>query len=208
MDSPATKTPLRFALMASGRGSNALNLLRYAKAHPDLGVEMPLLVVNREDSPLCQASHHEGAEVLCIPHRELGRKSHEAKVLAALEEHGIQHLLLAGYMRILSPDFVRRFDGAILNIHPSLLPAFPGTDGIGDQWRHGAKVVGATVHFVDAGVDTGRVILQGSIERQPGEGRNALAARVLKEVEHVIYPRALRHFVDVLLPLNLIPQKE
>jgi phosphoribosylglycinamide formyltransferase-1 len=126
------------------------------------------------------------------------REEHERQILALCAEHAVDHVLLAGYMRILSPLFLKSFAGTVLNIHPSLLPDFPGLDGAQRQWHAGAKVAGATVHFVNEGVDTGTPLLMGSLEVRGDEGPDGLADRILHEVEHVIYPRAVRLFVDRL----------
>jgi phosphoribosylglycinamide formyltransferase-1 len=188
---------LRFAICASGRGSNAMALMD-AFESGFIPARVSLVVCNVPDAPVIEHAKQRGYEVAVIASKGLPREAHEDLVLAELGRHRIDHLLLAGYMRILSPHFLKRFGGRIINIHPSLLPDFPGLHAAERQWEAGAKVAGATVHFVDAGVDSGPVLLQGSLLVRGDEGAEGLARRILEEVEHVIYPRAVRLFVDRL----------
>lgn len=126
-----------------------------------------------------------------VPYKDRSRAEHEAALLSCLRRYQVEHLLLAGYLRILSPEFLRQFPGIILNIHPSLLPDFPGQHAVRQQWLAGVRIAGATVHYVDAGVDSGPILLSGSIEVRGDEGEAGLAQRILTEVEHVIYRRAV-----------------
>jgi phosphoribosylaminoimidazolecarboxamide formyltransferase/IMP cyclohydrolase len=167
-----------FAILGSGRGTNADRLMEAFAA----------TVLDKA------AQHGFPAVVIDGP-----KETHEARLLAALASAGVGYLLLAGYLRILSSGFLERFGGRILNVHPSLLPAFPGLDAPARQWEAGVQTAGATVHFVDAGVDTGPILLQGRIAVRGDEGPDGLAHRILTEVEHRIYPRALRLFVDQLM---------
>ncbi len=187
----------RFAILASGRGSNADALMRAFKRNFIAG-EVVALVSNVEGAGVLERAREHGVPGHVVVSKGLTREAHEGALLTVLEKTGAEHLLLAGYMRILSPWFLGRFGGRILNIHPSLLPEFPGLHGAERQWQAGRSVVGATVHFVDGGVDTGPVVLQGSIEVRGDEGPEGLAQRILNEVEHVIYPRAVRLFVERL----------
>jgi phosphoribosylglycinamide formyltransferase 1 len=196
---------LRFAIFASGRGSNALALMD-AFESGFIPAELALVVSNIADAPIIEKARGRGYEVAVIPHRGLAREAHEDEVLAALAAARIDHVLLAGYMRILSASFLSRFEGSVINIHPALLPDFPGLHGAEQQWEAGAKVAGATVHFVDPGVDSGQVLLQGSLEVRADEGAEGLAHRILTEVEHVIYPRAVRLFLDRLRRQKATPQ--
>ena len=189
--------PLRFAMMASGRGSNALALLD-AFDTGFIGGTVSVLVCNREKAPIIEAARTRGVQVAVIPSRGRTRTEHEALVLACLREHRADHILLAGYMRLLSPSFFQHFSGSILNIHPSLLPEFPGLDAATRQWEAKVKIAGATVHLVDEGIDSGPILLQGSLVVRGDEGAEGLTQRILTEVEHVIYPRAVRLFVDRL----------
>lgn len=126
-----------------------------------------------------------------VPYQDRSRSEHETALLSCLRRYQVDHLLLAGYLRILSPDFLQQFPGVILNIHPSLLPDFPGLHAVRQQWLAGVRIAGATVHYVDAQVDNGPILLSGSIEVRGDEGEAGLAQRILLEVEHVIYRRAV-----------------
>src|SRR5439155_13118566 len=135
------------------------------------------------------ARAHAVEAVALDPREYPGRDAHEKAVIAALDERGIGLVCLAGYMRLLSGAFVRHFEGRLLNIHPALLPAFPGLRPQRQALRHGVKVAGATVHFVDEGVDTGPIVLQAAVSVGEGDSEETLAARILVE-EHRIYPEA------------------
>lgn len=195
MSTPARRP--RFAILASGRGSNAMSLIELFEAG-SVEAELALLLSNKEGAPVLERAMARGVPVVCVPSRGLSRQAHEERVLAMLTRTHVDHLLLAGYMRILSPWFLERFPGKILNIHPSLLPDFPGLDAPRQAWDAGAQEAGATVHFVDHGVDSGPVLLQERLEVRGDEGPDGLAARILTEIEHQLYPRAVRLFVDAL----------
>lgn len=184
-----------FAILASGRGSNAVALMQ-AFISGFIPADLRVVLSNKPDAAVLARAREHGFPCACIPSTKRPREEHEADLLAALGQHNVQHLLLAGYMRILTPYFLERFKGSVLNIHPALLPDFPGLHAAERQWQAGRKVAGATVHLVDAGVDTGPTLLQGSLEVRGNEGPDGLAERLLNEVEHVIYPRAVRLFLD------------
>lgn len=197
----------RFAIMASGRGSNAACLMD-AFESGYLPAELALVLANKEGAAVLEKARGRGYSTALVVSKGKKRQDHEQQVLATLAEHGVEHILLAGYMRVLTPTFLDHFAGQILNIHPALLPDFPGLRGAERQWEAGRKVAGATVHFVDAGVDTGQIILQGSIDVRGDEGPEGLATRILNEVEHVIYPRAVRLFLHRLQPLHAAASEE
>jgi phosphoribosylglycinamide formyltransferase-1 len=150
-----------------------------------------LVASNFADAPVLERAKERGIPTVCIPHKGIAREDHDDAMLQALQEHGADHLLLAGYMRILGHAFIEGFNGHILNIHPSLLPDFRGMHAIERQWDAKVKVAGATVHEVIADVDAGTTLLQGSIEVRGDEGPEGLADRILNEVEHKIYPQAV-----------------
>jgi phosphoribosylglycinamide formyltransferase-1 len=187
--SPDAARP-RFAILASGRGSNA-DALMAAFQRGFLPAELVVVIADRPGAAVLDKAAARGVrhELVASPGRP--RAEQEAALLACLQRHRVQHLLLAGYMRLLSAPFLQAFPGVILNIHPSLLPEFPGLGAVARQWQAGVRVAGATVHYVDAGVDTGPIVLNGSIEVRGDEGEQGLADRILTEVEHVIYPRAV-----------------
>jgi phosphoribosylaminoimidazolecarboxamide formyltransferase / IMP cyclohydrolase len=184
----------RLAIMASGRGSNAAALMD-AVDSGFLAAEVALVISDRADAPVVASTAERGRPTAVIP-REGTQDDHEEAILAAIDGAGIEVLLLAGYMRILSPSFLERFPGPILNIHPSLLPAFPGLDAPARQWEAGVATAGATVHLVDTGVDSGPILLQGRLVVRGDEGPDGLAHRILTEVEHRLYPRAVRLLLD------------
>lgn len=143
-----------------------------------------------------------GIETLVVDSRESrSREDHDAKVARELESRGVELVCLAGYMRLLSPGFIRSFRGRIMNIHPGLLPAFPGLHAQRQAIDHGVRWSGATVHFVDEGLDTGPIILQAAVPVEPEDTEDALAGRILAE-EHRIYPEAVRLFFERKLSIE------
>ncbi len=193
--------PLRFAIFASGRGSNAEALMDAFESQ-FIPAELSLVVSNKSGAEVLQHAERRGYTQRLIPHRSVLREAHEALLLKALTEARVHHVLLAGYMRVLTPYFLQNFWGKVINIHPALLPDYPGLEAAERQWRDGVAVAGATVHFVDEGVDTGPTLLQGSLIVRGDEGEQGLQRRILEEVEHVIYPRAVRLFIDRTLREN------
>jgi phosphoribosylglycinamide formyltransferase-1 len=188
-------TPLPVAVLASGRGSN-LQALIDAAARPGFPARVALVVSDREEARAVERARAAGVPALVVRAKDHGsREGHEAAILAALQEAGVALVCLAGYRRLLSPAFVRAWAGRIMNIHPSLLPAFPGLSPHRQALAHGVKISGATVHFVDEGVDTGPIIAQACVPVQPGDTEESLAARVLAE-EHRIYPEVVRQFAE------------
>lgn len=187
---------IRFGILASGRGSNADALMSAFSAGQIPEAQVSVVIANRAEAGVLERAKRRGVEALVIPSAERSRHDHEMAMLEALGERRIDHLLLAGYMRVLSRTFLRGWRGSILNIHPSLLPEFPGLHAQRRQWDAGVRVAGATVHYVDDGVDTGPILLQGSIDVRGDEGAEGLSERILEEVEHVIYARAVRLFLE------------
>ncbi len=182
----------RVAVLISGRGSNLTALIEAAAA-PDYPAEIALVLSNRPDAAgLATAAHH-GIEALCLDHRAHGqnRPAHEAAIDAALTERGIELVCLAGYMRLLTPYLVGRWQGRMLNIHPSLLPAFPGLNTHARALAAGVALHGCTVHLVTEAMDEGPILAQAAIPVLPGDTEATLGARVLAQ-EHRLYPQALR----------------
>ena len=179
------------AVLISGRGSNMEALLRAARA-PGFPGEVALVLSNRPDAAGLDHAAGQGVEALCIDHRAYGRDraAHEDVVHAALQARGIGLVCLAGYMRLLTPGFVERWAGRMLNIHPSLLPAFPGLHTHERALAAGVKVHGCTVHQVTAVMDEGPILAQAAVPVLPGDTPGTLAARVLRQ-EHLLYPAAL-----------------
>lgn len=182
---------LRVGVLASGRGSN-LQALLDAAADPAYPARIVVVVSDRDRAAaLERARRHDVPAVFVDPKASADRASYDAAVADVLDAHGVQLVCLAGFMRILSAPFVRRYAGRIVNVHPALLPAFPGLAAQRQALDYGVKIAGATVHFVDEGVDTGPIILQAAVPVEPDDTEETLAARILVE-EHRLYPEAVR----------------
>jgi len=181
----------RVAILISGRGSNMIALIE-AAADPAFPAEIVLVVSNRPDAPgLGRATEH-GIATAVIDHKRFeSREAFERTLDGALQAAQIELVCLAGFMRVLTPWFLSRWPRRVINIHPALLPAFPGLDTHARALAAGAKEHGATVHFVVPEVDEGPIIAQGSVPVEAGDTEATLAARVLT-IEHRIYPQALR----------------
>lgn len=180
----------RVGVLLSGRGSNFLALAR-ACGRGEIPAEIVLVLSNRPGAAGLLRAQELGIPTRVVPSRGLAREEHEAQVLEALREAGVEWVCLAGYMRLLSSNFVASFPNRILNIHPALLPAFPGLDAQRQAWEYGVKVAGCTVHLVDAGLDTGPIVLQKVVEVREDDTPESLAARILEQ-EHIAYVEALR----------------
>ncbi len=188
---PASFRP-RVAILLSGRGSNAAALIEAART-PDFPAAIALALSNRPQAPGLARAAAAGIETLAIDHRRFGadRAAHEAAIIAALEARAIGLVCLAGYMRVLTPLLVRRYAGRMLNIHPSLLPAFPGLHTHARALAAGVRLHGCTAHLVAETLDDGPILAQAAVPVLPDDDQATLAARVLAQ-EHVIYPLALR----------------
>jgi phosphoribosylglycinamide formyltransferase-1 len=160
------------------------------------------VISDRAEAPALSLARVHGIESLAIEAREHpGREAHDKAILGALEERGVGLVCLAGYLRLLSPAFVRHFAGRLLNVHPSLLPAFPGLHAQRQALEYGVRVAGATVHFVDEGTDTGPVVLQAAVPVRGDDTEESLSARILAE-EHRIYPEAVRLYAEGRIRLD------
>jgi phosphoribosylglycinamide formyltransferase-1 len=179
----------RLGILISGRGSNFLAIAD-AIAQGRLDAEIAIVISNRADAPGLAAAGKRGLPVAMIPSRGLEREVFDRMLTAELRKHRVDLVCLAGFMRLLSPEFVREFRGRILNIHPSLLPSFPGLHAQRQALEHGVKVTGCTVHYVDDGLDSGRIVLQAAVPVEEGDTEESLSARILQE-EHRIYPQAI-----------------
>jgi phosphoribosylglycinamide formyltransferase-1 len=185
-------TPVAKAVgvLISGRGTN-LQALIDAERQGVLGGRIAVVISNVETAAGLERARAAGTPALFRDHRGRPREEFDGELQALLREHGIDLVCLAGYMRLLSVSFIRAFSGRILNVHPSLLPSFPGLDAQRQAVEHGVKVSGATVHFVDEGLDSGPIVLQEAVGVLDTDTADTLAARIL-EAEHRIYPRAVR----------------
>lgn len=180
----------KLGILLSGRGSNFEAIADSVDAQR-LPAEIAIVISNRADAPGLETAKRRGLNARLIPSKDRIREEHDAEVVAALREAGVDLVCLAGYMRLLSPQFVRAFPNRILNIHPSLLPAFPGLDAQKQAIEHGAKISGCTVHFVDEHLDHGAIILQRSVPVLDDDDVHSLSARILEQ-EHIAYTEAIR----------------
>jgi phosphoribosylglycinamide formyltransferase 1 len=178
-------------VLISGRGSN-LQAIVDAIAAGTLDARIALVVSNRADAAGLERARLAGLETLCLSHRAFAsRESYDRALVDELRAREVGLVCLAGFMRLLSPVFIEAFPNAILNIHPALLPAFPGLDAQHQAWAHGVKVSGATVHLVDRDLDAGPIVLQRAVPVLEDDTPQSLSARIL-EVEHQLYPEAIR----------------
>jgi phosphoribosylglycinamide formyltransferase-1 len=184
----------RVGVLASGRGSN-LQALLDAERRGELGGEVVVVFSNLEAAAALDRARRAGVPAVFRDHRGRRREEFDQEVVDVLRAHRVGLVCLAGYMRLLSPVFVRAFPGRILNVHPALLPAFPGLHAQRQALLHGVKVSGATVHLVDEGLDSGPIVAQEAVPVRATDTEDALAARIL-EAEHRIYPRAVRAMLE------------
>ena len=184
----------RLGVLLSGRGSNFL-ALQAAIERGELPARIVLVLSNVADAPGLDRARELGLPAEAIPHRgEPSRQAHEEKVVAELRAAGVEWVCLAGYMRVLSPAFVAAFPRRVVNIHPSLLPAFPGVDAQEQALAHGVKVAGCTVHLVDEGLDSGPIVVQRAVPVLDGDTPRTLSERILEQ-EHLAYPEAMRRLL-------------
>jgi phosphoribosylglycinamide formyltransferase-1 len=180
----------RLGILLSGRGSNFLAIAKAINQQRLLGAEIAVVLSNIADAPGLAAAHALQLPAFAIPSAGRKRGEHDAEMIARLHQHKVDLVCLAGYMRIISPAFVAAFRNRILNVHPSLLPAFPGLDAQRQAFDYGAKVAGCTVHFVDEAVDHGVIILQKTVTVNDDDTAETLSTRILEQ-EHLAYPEAI-----------------
>lgn len=179
----------KIGILLSGRGSNFEAIARNV-ADGQLDAEITIVLSNRESAPGLELAHSLGIKALAIPSRGMDREIYDKLLIEKLVEHEVELVCLAGYMRLLSAGFVRAFEGKILNIHPSLLPAFPGLDAQHQAIEHGVKVAGCTVHFVDEYLDAGPIVSQAVVPVLDSDTADTLSAKILEQ-EHQIYSEAI-----------------
>jgi phosphoribosylglycinamide formyltransferase-1 len=179
----------RIGILLSGRGSN-FEAIADNVAAGKISAEIAAVISNRADAPGLERARQRGLPALCLPSKGLEREAYDRQVVAALKERQVDLVCLAGFMRLLSPYFIREFPNRILNIHPALLPAFPGLEAQHQAWEYGVKISGCSVHFVDEHLDHGPIIVQTSVPVMNDDTPETLAARILKE-EHRIYSEAI-----------------
>jgi len=180
----------RLGILISGRGSNLLAIAE-AIGNKTLDAEIAVVIANRPEARGLEPARQLGLNVISIPSKGLDREVYDRMVVEELHKQQVDLVILAGFMRLLSATFIRQYPSRILNIHPSLLPAFSGLDAQHQAFEHGVKIAGCTVHFVDEDLDAGPIILQAAVPVLDSDSVESLSARILKE-EHRIYPEAIR----------------
>ena len=186
---------IRIGILISGRGSNMLALSDAVREGRIAGAEIAVVISDHAEAQGLRRAAERDLETLAIERRGRTRAEHESEILAALRERGADLICLAGFMRLLSPQFIEAYRGRVLNIHPSLLPAFPGLDAQRQALEHGVRWTGCTVHFVDETLDGGPIILQQPVPVRDDDTVETLSARILKE-EHRIYTEAVARIVS------------
>ncbi len=177
-------------ILLSGRGSNFEAIARNVASGRIRDARIAVVISNKDGAPGLEIARKLGLKAKTIPSKGKSREDHDREVVAALQEHGVELVCLAGYMRLLSPWFVRQFPSRILNIHPSLLPAFPGLEAQEQAFAYGVKVSGCTVHFVDEELDHGAIVVQKTVLVLDTDDERSLAARILEQ-EHIAYSEAI-----------------
>ncbi len=185
---------MKLGILLSGRGSNFEAIADNIEAGR-LRASIAVVISNRPEAPGIESARRRGLQALVIPSKGYPREEHDRRVVDALRQAGVELVILAGYMRLLSPWFIRQFPQRILNIHPALLPAFPGLEAQKQAFDYGAKVSGCTVHFVDEELDHGPILVQRVVPVLPGDDEHTLADRILEQ-EHQAYSEAIRIIVE------------
>ncbi|HLR79270.1 MAG TPA: phosphoribosylglycinamide formyltransferase [Bacillota bacterium] len=182
---------VKACVFASGTGSNFEAIMNES----DLGCDIVLLVCDQPGAKVIDKAARQDIPTFVFDAKAFDSKAdYERKLIQILHEHGVEWIFLAGYMRIVGPTLLQAYEGKIVNIHPSLLPAFPGIDAIGQAYREGVKVTGVTVHFIDEGIDTGPIIAQQAVNVLPDDTIDTLKKRI-QQVEHKLYPQVIQQLV-------------
>ena len=199
----SSEEPLRLAILISGSGSGMAALLKHQQTTSDLSHITTVVISNKEGVGGIQKAIDGGVEAVTICSRTTPeREEHERLIHAALVERDVEAVILSGYMRLFTPWFVEQWEGRMLNIHPSLLPDFPGAHAHRDVIAAGVSTTGCTVHFVDSGMDSGMIISQREVPVHEGDDENSLQERV-KEIEHLLYPEVIDAFAEGRLDIDL-----
>ena len=186
---------VKIAVLVSGSGTNLQSIIDRAESGW-LPVEIACVISDREKAYGLERARKHGIPAYFVDRKQYAlREEHEEAIMAILKKHDVELLVLAGYMRLITSHMIGRYRNRIINIHPALLPSFPGTDGYGDAWRYGVKVSGCTVHFVYEGCDTGPIILQGVNPVEEGETFESFRERGLK-IEHQVLPEAIKLYCE------------
>lgn len=188
------------AALVSGNGTNLQAIIDEVKAG-NINANIVAVISNKSDAFGLERAKQTGIPAHFIDHKGITRKEHEQKIIEILQKDNVDLVVLAGYMRIITPYFISQYKNRIINIHPALLPSFPGTDGYGDTFKYGCKVGGCTIHFVDDGVDTGPIIIQKTNEIREDDTLESFKERGL-EIEHRVFPEAVKLFCEDKLKIE------
>ena len=196
-----TEAKQKLGVLCSGRGTDLQSIMD-AIDRGEVAAEIAVVLTDQPDAFALERAAKAGIKAVCVNRKQFdGRESFEQALVGQLQAAGVTLVVLAGFMRILTPYFVRQYAGRIMNIHPALLPSFPGAHAHRDVLAYGVKVSGCTVHFVDEGTDSGPIILQAAVPVLDGDTEETLGARVLEQ-EHIIYPRAIQLYCEGKLEIN------
>ena len=196
-----TEMKQKLGVLCSGRGTDLQSIID-AIGRGEVNAEIAVVLADKPEAFALERAKKAGIKAVCVNRKQYdGRESFEKALIAELEEAGVTLVVLAGFMRILTPVFVHHFAGRIMNIHPALLPSFPGAHAHRDVLAYGVKVSGCTVHFVDEGTDSGPIILQAAVPVLAGDTEETLGARVLEQ-EHIIYPQAIQLYCEGRLQVD------
>lgn len=185
---------MKLGILISGRGSNMSAIVKAVQSGQIPDSKVAVVISDKKSAAGLEKAHTRGIETIVVPRNKRTREEHDAEIIAELKKRDVELVCLAGYMRLLSPEFIRAFPNKIVNIHPSLLPAFPGLDAQKQAFDYGVKISGCTVHFVDEHLDHGAIILQKAVEVTDDETVESLSAKIL-EHEHALYIEALKLIV-------------
>jgi len=192
------KNNKNIAVLISGSGTNLQSII---DKQNEISCKVAVVISNKKDAYGLVRAKEAGIPAYFVDYKGLGREEHEKKIVEILEKNDVNLVVLAGYMRVITSYFINKYKNKIINIHPALLPAFPGTDGYGDTWNYGCKVGGCTVHFVDEGVDTGPIILQKINPIKEDDTLESFKERGLK-IEHQAFPEAIKLFCEDKLEIK------
>jgi phosphoribosylglycinamide formyltransferase 1 len=182
--------PANIGILLSGRGSNFVAIAENIDAGRIPGARIAVVISNRPEAPGIEIARQRGLDTRVLPSKGKQREEHDREVVAVLQEKNVRLVCLAGYMRLLSAWFVQQFPNRVLNIHPALLPSFPGLEGQKQAFEYGVKISGCTVHFVDEQLDHGAILVQKAVPVLDDDDEHALAARILEQ-EHIAYSEAI-----------------
>ena len=185
---------MKIGILISGRGSNMVAIVDAVKSGDVPGAEIAVVISDKPDAAGLEKALERGVETVVVKRDGRTRIEHDAEIVSELKKRGVGLVCLAGYMRLLSPSFVQAFPERIINIHPSLLPSFPGLDAQRQAFEHGVRVTGCTVHYVDERLDNGKIILQRAVEVSPNDTAESLSAKIL-DIEHGTYVDAVKLMV-------------